>query len=212
MTAGIAIAPTAPMSNIRLVCSCGCHADRATKKWCSALAATHTCGRQQNSLNTFATFMFTQMHALYAWTQNGPQVSRLTGGCAKVNSANDRSQAGTFNAYLERPYATTVRTTDTWRAHGTILVSTCIACRRQRGTEEFNRLHTCQIHCFLLCARRCKDKFAHHRIRRRNSAKWPRAHARSHVQPFAEFWSIAIRKRRTRDGARFTNTSEIHLP
>jgi hypothetical protein len=73
-------------------------------------------------------------------------------------------------------------------------------------------LHTCKIHCFLLRARRCKDKFAHHRIRRRNSAKWPGAHARSHVQPFAELWSIAIRKRRARDSPRFTNASEIHLP
>ena len=129
MSVGIAIAPTAPVSNVRFVCSCGCHADRATEKWGSALAATHTCGRQQYSLNTFAAFMVAQMHALYARTQNGPQVSRVTGGCAKVNSANDRSQARAFNAYLQRPYATTVRTTDTWRAHGTIFVSTCIACR-----------------------------------------------------------------------------------
>ena len=121
------------------------------------------------------------MHALYARTQNGPQVSRITGGCAKVNGANDRSQARAFNSYVKRPYATTGRTADAGGAHGTIFVSTCIACSRQRSTEEFNRLHTCQIHCFLLRARRCKDKFAHHRIRRRNSAKWPRAHARSHV-------------------------------
>jgi hypothetical protein len=73
-------------------------------------------------------------------------------------------------------------------------------------------LHACQIHCILLRARRCKDKFANHRLRRRHSAKWPRAHARSHVKPFAELWSIAIRKRRARDSPRFTNASEIHLP
>jgi hypothetical protein len=90
MNGGTAISPAAPARNVRFVCSGGCHADRATKKWGPALAATHTCGSQQNSLNTFAAFMLTQMHALYARTQNGPQVSRVTGGCAKVDGANDR--------------------------------------------------------------------------------------------------------------------------
>ena len=156
--------------------------------------------------------MFTQMHALYARTQNGPQVSRVTGGCAKVDSANDRSQACAFNAYLQRPYATTVRAADAGCAYGPVFISMCIACSRQRCTEQFHRLHACQIHCFLLRARRCKDKFANHRIRRCHRAKWPGAHARSHVQTFAELWSIAIRKRRARDSPRFTNASEIHLP
>lgn len=156
--------------------------------------------------------MFTQMHALYARTQNGPQVSRVTGGCAKVDSANDRSQACAFNAYLQRPYATTVRAADAGCAYGPVFISMCIAGSRQRCTEQFHRLHACQIHCFLLRARRCKDKFANHRIRRCHRAKWPGAHTRSHVQTFAELWSIAIRKRRARDSPRFTNASEIHLP
>ena len=135
MRASTAIAPHAPVSNVRFVCSCGCHADRTTKKWGSALAAAHTCGCQQDSFNTFTAFMFTQMHALYARTQNGPQVSRVTGGCAKVDGANDRRQARAFNAYLQRPYATTVRAADAGRAHGSVFVSTCIACSRQRSTE-----------------------------------------------------------------------------
>ncbi len=45
MSAGTAIAPPAPVSNAWFVCSGGCHADRTTKKWGSALAAAHTCGR-----------------------------------------------------------------------------------------------------------------------------------------------------------------------
>jgi sulfatase maturation enzyme AslB (radical SAM superfamily) len=59
MSASTAIAPPAAVSNVWFVCSGACHADRATKKWSSALAAAHTCGRQQDSLNTFAAFMFT---------------------------------------------------------------------------------------------------------------------------------------------------------
>ncbi len=90
MSAGTAISPAAPASNIQFMCSRGRQPDRATKKWGSALAAAHSCGRQQYSLNTFAAFMLTKMHALYTRTQNGPQVSRVTGGCAKVDSANDR--------------------------------------------------------------------------------------------------------------------------
>ena len=89
MNGGTAISPAAPARNVRIMCSGGCHADRATKKWGPTLAAAHTCGRQQYSLNTFAAFMLTKMHALYARTQNGPQVSRVTGGCAKVDGAND---------------------------------------------------------------------------------------------------------------------------
>ena len=105
-----------------------------------------------------------------------------------------------------------MRAADAGCAHGSIFVSTCIACSRQRSTEQFHRLYACQIHCFLLRAWRCKDKFAKHRIRRRHRAKWPRAHARRHVKPFAELWSIAIRQRRARDDARLPNAREIHLP
>jgi hypothetical protein len=105
-----------------------------------------------------------------------------------------------------------VRAADAGRAHGSVFVSTRIACSRQRCTEQFHRLHACQIHCFLLRAWRCKDKFAKHGIRRCHRAKWPRAYARSHIKPFAELWSIAIRKRRARNGTRLPNAREIHLP
>ena len=105
-----------------------------------------------------------------------------------------------------------MRAADAGCTHGSIFVSTCITCSRQRCTEQFHCLHACQIYCFLLRARRCKDKFAKHRIRWRHRVKWPGTYARRHVKPFAELWSIAIRKRRARDDARLPNAREIHLP